>query len=252
MKGKIISLEGLECCGKSTQVPLLKDFLTQKDLSVFMAREPGGTAYGEALRALIKHPRLAIEAINSATQNHEDFVQAIPTQIDRLPMCELLLLLASRTEFVEKIIKPQVGQGTWLILDRYYDSSRAYQGGGRFHSRPDIIDIINRLHTLIVGQYKPDLTFFIDISVEEMIRRRQLEADKDAFFEKECDLNFFRRARAEFLAIAKEEAHRVVVINGEQSPEAVWQDIKTTVERRLLNYEATSGNSSHQPRTSIG
>ncbi|NCN07218.1 dTMP kinase [Candidatus Falkowbacteria bacterium] len=219
MSGLLITFEGIECSGKGKQATKLLAFLKAINREAIILREPGGTVYGEILRTVIKHPQLATKAINEVFNGHEDFPQPIDIAngFARSPYCELFMFLANRAEFIDKRVKPALASGQIVITDRLHYSTRAYQGGGRFHSEPEMIKTINHLNAIALQGILPDLVILLDISIEEMIKRRTQESDKDAFFEKTCDQDFFNRTRNEYLKIAEEEASRFRIIDGTRS-----------------------------------
>src|SRR3990167_6984659 len=217
-KGCLITFEGIECSGKGEQSSRLFAYLKQLGIPVILTREPGGTIYGEALRAILKYPELALGSLIRASADHEYFPQNIDvaSQFYRSAYCELFMFLAARAE---------LARGKVIIVDRFFDSTRAYQGGGRFFSQPEMIDTISQLNKVALQGVKPDLTFFLDITVEEMIKRRGKITDKDAHFEKTCNREFFERTRNEYLNIADDEPNRFMIINGAKSIEFIHQEI---------------------------
>lgn len=227
MQGKIFTLEAIECGGKDVQSEKLFKFFKKLHKEVILVREPGGTPYGETLRAVLKHPKIAIRAINEAFTGHEDFPQGLDLSEGfehRSPLSELFMFAAARAEFVEKIIKPARAKGKIIIVNRFYDSTTAYQGGGRFNHDPAMLNAIDCINMIATGGIVPDATLFLDISIEEMMKRRAKQTDKDAHFENTCDEKFYERVREGYLRIAKEEK-RFVPINGEQEIEMVFRDI---------------------------
>jgi len=231
MNGKIITLEGIECSGKGEQSKRLLTYFQQLGQPVVLTREPGGSVYSEALRTIIKHPQQAINGLAEVFNGHEDFPQTMATidYFSRSGYCELFMFLAARAELVSKLIKPGLLKGQIIIIDRSLDSTRAYQGGGRFNSDPQIIATINLLNEIALQGVKPDLTIFLDIAIETMIARRIKSKTKDAHFEETCDREFFARTRNEYLSIARDEPKRFRVIDGEQTIDQVWTDIRTLV-----------------------
>src|SRR5476649_624656 len=143
-----ISLEGGEAVGKSTQIERLSQRLTQMGNKVLVTREPGGTPLGESIRHLLKHA---------------------PEGRGMTPQAELLLFLASRAELVRKVIMPALDQGTWILCDRFLDSTTVYQGAGR--QLP--ADIVERVNAFAVGDYLPGLTLVLDLEPREARRRQQ-------------------------------------------------------------------------------
>lgn len=195
----LISFEGMDGCGKTTIIQMLKELLDAQGVKVKFGREPGGTAIGEALRAIL------LDSEQKATAR-----------------CELFCFEASRSEFVDKMVKPALAEGYHFIVDRLYDSTRAYQVGGRFYGNQRMRDFINYANAVAVDDVFPTRTFFLDISVATS-RKRTGHKTADNF-EKERD-DFFERVRQEYLLIAEEEPERFIVINGEQSPEEVLEDV---------------------------
>ena len=170
MKGKFIVLEGIDGCGKTTQINELskwlpKSGLIDKNATLIKTREPGGSILGREIRDMI---------LNTTKSNSPSI------------LTELLLYSADRAEHISKIILPALQNGDWIISDRFSGSTLAYQGYGREIS----IDIIKKLENIVCHNIKPDLTFFLEISPEESIRRRRnkvadrIESEGFEFLEK--------------------------------------------------------------------
>lgn len=205
-RGKLITFEGPEAGGKSTQIKYFKSQLEKHGYETLQTREPGGTQVGEAIRGILQH-----QAAGEAPS----------------PGCETLLFEAARAQIVKKIISPALSRGTYVLLDRFYDSTTAYQGYGR--GLP--IDTINALNMFATDGLKPDLTFLLDISVEDGFKRlaernrtTNTKADRIELEAKE----FHERLRRGYLEIAKSEPERVKIIDAFQSPEKVAEDIWNT------------------------
>lgn len=171
-KGAIISVEGLEGVGKTTQVKLLTEALERLGLSVKTPREPGGTAFGEEIRRLLKHSNFKI-----------------------IPVTELLLFEASRAQLVASMSE-HLESGGILVMDRFIDSTKAYQGYGRGIS----IDVIDRLNEIATGGVCPDLTFVLDLPVAESRKRLGDRGEATDNFESLED-PFFERVRVGFKEI---------------------------------------------------
>lgn len=235
MSSLLITIEGIECSGKGAQTRRLLTYFQTLNQPAILLREPGGTVYGEALRALLKHPQLAITGINQALAGHEDFPEPIDVSGDfsRSPYCELLMFVANRVEFIDKKVQPALAAGKTVITDRLHYSTRAYQGGGRFHHHSKMIAKINWLNDIAMQGIKPNIVFLLDITVEEMLRRQQQNKDKDAFFEKTCNRDFFERTRTEYLNIAQEEPNRFVVIDGTRSIDDIHEEIIELVKHKF-------------------
>jgi len=235
-RGRLISLEGIECSGKGTQIKLLTDYLRELDIPAIASHEPGGTAYGEAMRALIKHPEIALPAIFMAFQGHSDFPEATSLfkqhVCERTPEAELLMFEVARAEFSAGVIEPNLSRGVTIVCDRLHDSTTAYQGGGRMLDlQTDYRGLINRVNLFALRGLKPDLTFYLDIPVEVMLERVAKQNDeKNAHFERTCKPEFFQRVRRAYLEIAKQEPRRFIVIDGDQPPATVFKFIQPYID----------------------
>lgn len=218
MKGKFISFEGIDNCGKTTQIQKLEAYLKERSIPIIIAREPGGTALGEALRWIIKQPDAICDLFNDQLAVFPDF-KPLPYDQERTPEAETLLFLTARAEFMKHIVLPHLEKGVTVIADRLGDSTRAYQGGGRYQSRPEIIRIINTLNDFVLQGRWPDKTFFLDIPYEVMLQRSQ-GAELDAMEKRGRE--FFERTRREYHGIALENSGRVVSIDGTLSIEDIF------------------------------
>ena len=199
-KGSLFSFEGIDGCGKTTQIYGIRDDLLELGYRVEVFREPGGTALGEELRRIVLH--------------RKDF-----------PICErteVLLYVTSRAQLVHEKVLPSLEQGTIVLLDRYADSSVAYQGYGR---RLPVEEII-RLNDFAIEKRYPCKTFFIDISVEEA-ESRLSGKEKDRLEGEEQE--FFHRVRLGYLALAKRFSDRFVILEGEQPPDVLRKIILRSV-----------------------
>lgn len=192
-RGKFISLEGGEGAGKSTLLAGLRGALGRRGIDVVQTREPGGTALGEAVRAIVLDPALRGMAAEA----------------------ELLLMFASRAQLVREIIEPTLHAGQWVLCDRFADASYAYQGAGRGQPTTRIAE----LERWACAGLQPDLTLLLDLPValgRERIAGRggadRIEVEADAFFE---------RVRAAYRARAVAEPGRFCVLDASQSPDVV-------------------------------
>ena len=192
MKGRFITIEGVEGVGKSTNISYIERFLEARDIEFVSTREPGGTALAERIRDVL---------LDKAESSMD-------------PMTELLLMFAARKQHTEELIKPALERGEWVICDRYTDSSYAYQGGGRGLDSK----IISKVEKLTLGSFKPDLTIVLDLPVKKGLARAGNRGELDRF-ELESE-KFFKRVRATFLARAKTHK-RYHVINASRSLSAV-------------------------------
>lgn len=198
-KGLFITLEGIEGAGKSTQLAFLKELIDAAGVPLVITREPGGTALGEKLRALLLHS--ADNAMCADT--------------------ELLLMFAARAEHIHKVIKPALAQGQWVLSDRFTDATYAYQGGGR-----GIADArIAALEQWVQGDLRPDLTLVLDVAPQEGLRRAAKRGAADRF-ERET-VEFFERVRAYYRLLAQRAPQRVKLIDAGQPIEQVQQQLRT-------------------------
>jgi dTMP kinase len=241
MKGLLITFEGIECSGKGTQIVLLKDYLTfKKKIRFVTGREPGGTSYGEAIRALLKNPKIVMSSIFHALETNQDYpafgnlVRAMRESdfdLSRQPECEMFLFMASRAEHAQKVIRPVLERGVWFIADRLLDSSVAYQGGGRHHSDPKKIAEIDAMNRIAMDGIVPSLTLYLDIPIEVMYKRMAKESpDKNSFFEQNYRHDFFVRTREEYLHIAEREPNRFKIVDGTKPADEVAKDINKLVD----------------------
>ncbi|MFM4784411.1 dTMP kinase [Aeromonas veronii] len=201
---KFIVIEGLEGAGKSSAVRYVTDYLQRHGINrIECTREPGGTPLAERMRAIVKEvhdERLTIEA-------------------------ELLLMYASRVQLVETRIKPALADGVWVVADRHDLSSQAYQGGGR------CIDaqLIGAIKQAVLGNFKPDLTLYLDIDPALGLQRARHRGELDRIELEQ--LSFFERTRTRYLELAAKD-DSIVVIDAAQTPEQV----KAAIERALDHY----------------
>ncbi|MEO6876238.1 MAG: dTMP kinase [Opitutaceae bacterium] len=206
--GKLISFEGPEGSGKSTQISRLAARLQKAGREVVTTREPGGTEIGEQIRNIIVHNSKGDE------------------------MCaetELLLFTAARAQVVREVIAPALVRGAVVLTDRYLDSSTVYQGIGR-NLAADPVSQINRF---AVGNVMPDLTLVIDVPTEVGLARiRQRASDLPDRMERE-NIAFFKKIREGYLLLGQSMPDRVVVIDGTQTPEAIEEKIWALVKERV-------------------
>lgn len=198
-KGLFITLEGADGCGKTTQLNLLKEYLTSRGYEIVVTREPGGKGLGEKLREILL--------------NYDGEVS------DR---CEAFLYLADRAQNIDTIIKPAINLGKIVLCDRHTDSSVAYQGYGREQN----IDDINMLNELAVNGVHPDLTIVFDIDTETSMAR--VGAEKDRL--ESAGIEFHKRVRNGYLEIAKKNPQRIKVVDASQTIEDVQRDVIKIVE----------------------
>ena len=202
MKGRFITFEGGEGCGKSTQVRRLKEALEAEGHEVLLTREPGGTRLSELIRGLLKDER-------------ED------------PPCdraELLLFLAARAQLVRNVIRPALDAGTWVVSDRFSDSTFAYQGYGR--GLP--LDVLRLANDFACEGLRPDLTVLLDVDTETSrarLRKREAATNTTADRIEQAGDAFHARLRQGFLEMAAQEPNRIVTIEAFGTPDEVWEKV---------------------------
>jgi dTMP kinase len=208
-RGKLITFEGVEGAGKTTQLERAAAYLREAGVEVVVAREPGGTAVGEQVRTVLLSRENAAMA----------------------PLAELYLYLAARAQLVAQVVEPALAAGTYVLLDRYVHSTLAYQGYGLGVDLggADAADNLKKLRELCratVGDAWPDLVVVLDVDVEASFARFAGEAPDRI---EARDLAFHRRVREGFLALAAEEPERVAVVDGSLSEEAVFAAVKAVL-----------------------
>lgn len=215
-RGKFITFEGLDGCGKSTQMERLVKVLQQEGLDVMTTREPGGTAIGDRIRAVV---------LDSRTRG-------------LAPLAEVALMFASRAQQIQENILPTLDRGTWVLCDRFTDSSEAYQGAGRGLGSEAILT----LHRVLCGDLQPDLTILMDSDVSASVNRARRRNQQQKGTETTGDENrfetesraFFTRVHEKYLEIAAREPHRVALIDARPAAEITHTRIVQAVRQRLL------------------
>jgi dTMP kinase len=215
-RGKFITFEGLDGVGKSTQLENLAAYLRERGVDVITTREPGGTALGEKLRAVL---------LSSRTSGLS-------------PLAELALMFADRAQHIDEQIVPALNRGQWVLCDRFTDSSEAYQGGGRQLGS----DVVLQLHKILCRDLQPDLTILMLSDVARTVaraRRRNVEqaklmAEDENRFEKE-NRAFYERVQAAYAAIAARSPNRVATVEAAEAIAKVQKKIAAIVEERLLS-----------------
>jgi dTMP kinase len=214
MKGHFITFEGVEGCGKSTQIVLLQRYLEEAGYDAIATREPGGTPIAEAIREVLLHP--GNEAMS--------------------PAAELLLYEAARAQLVHEVIRPALSRGAVVLCDRFADSTTAYQGAGRGLPMEEVL----QLHRVATGGVWPELTFLIDLSPEEGLARARKRGRQDRIEQE--SIAFHERVREGFLQLAEQAPQRITIIDGAQSVEAVHAAVRARVD--LLLQRPDTGTSS--------
>ncbi|MEM9600130.1 MAG: dTMP kinase [Pseudomonadota bacterium] len=218
MNGQFITFEGGEGAGKTTQAKMLADALESVGIEVILTREPGGTFGAESIRKLV------LEGTDDRWSG----------------MTELLLMYAARIDHVEKLIKPALERGAWVISDRFSDSSLAYQG----YARGMGVETVRSVHEVVMQGFNPDLTLVFDMDVYLSLKRvetRAFEQDEDLSRFDKAGQNFHIKIRDAFLDIARTEPDRVKVIDADGSRAAVHARILNALTARYPQYAGKLG-----------
>ena len=202
-----ITFEGTEGCGKSTQVERLAVRLETLDIPFLLTREPGGTAIGETIKELL---------------------QFAPHGFGMTAETELLLFEASRSQLVRETINPARERGLCVISDRFFDSTTVYQGAARKLDR----DFVEKLNAFAVGDCRPDITFVLDVDLTTARSRMQRTVRRPDRMEQQ-PTEFYEQVRQGYRELAKREPDRVVLIDGNQSPDKIDNEIWSAITKRF-------------------
>lgn len=207
-----ITFEGIEGCGKTTQISLLKEYLEQKGYSVVATREPGGTQIGDSMRTILLDSR----------NTHIDI------------KTELLLYEASRAQHIKDVVRPALDKGSIVLCDRFTDATLAYQGYAQRINK----DLIERLNQFATDNITPDFTILIDCPVEIGIKRAKKRGatvnqkiNEDRFEEK--NISFHQNVRLGYLQIAECNSNRIHIVDGREDVSTVQQGIRTVVLKKI-------------------
>ncbi|MBE7080850.1 MAG: dTMP kinase [Clostridiales bacterium] len=196
-RGKFITFEGCDGCGKSTQLRLLSKYLTDNGIAHIFTREPGGGKISEAIRDIL---------LNGKNMEMTD-------------ECEALLYAASRVQHLSDRVEPALSEGKLVICDRYVDSSFAYQA----YARGLGLDFIRKINAFALEKYLPDVTIFIDLTPEAAFKRKH-GADENDRLEK-AGMEFHKRVYEGYKAVAAAEPNRVMCVDGTQTPQEIFADV---------------------------
>ena len=207
-----ITLEGIEGSGKTTQVGKIADFLENQGRKVVITREPGATAIGRSIRSVLLDP----------------------VNVKMTPVCELLLYGADRAQHIAEVIVPALSSGKIVVCDRFADATSVYQGVARG------IDfrLINSVHDIVVGNIVPDLTILFDLDPEIGLQRtfdaleQGMRPKDESRFEQE-KIQFHEKVRKGYLELAKNQAHRFLVVDASRKPDDVFEMIVSGFKRRI-------------------
>ena len=203
-KGLFITFEGIDGCGKSSQVKLLVDYLNQTGDKTIMVREPGGTKISEEIRDILLNRHL--DDISDRT--------------------EALLMTGSRSQLTYEIILPELENGFNVVADRYYDSTLAYQGGGRELN----LEWLIKLNYFATYNLEPNITFFIDIDPNEAQKRKKQEKDRI----ERAGIDLQNRVRNSYMDLAQRFKERYVTINGNSTIDRIHSDIIDEMKKKKL------------------
>lgn len=204
MRGKFITLEGIDGAGKSTHHAWLIDYLKRQGKEIVATREPGGTPLGEKLRALLLSEPMHLET-------------------------EALLMFAARREHLDKLILPALAAGKWVVSDRFTDASYAYQGGGRGLAPEKIMALEN----WVQADFQADLTIMFDLATETACERLAKTGNAPDRFEKEAQ-DFFERVRQAYLQRAAAEPGRIKVIDSAESISVIQEKLEKIIINNLF------------------
>lgn len=207
-KGYLITFEGGEACGKSTQIKKFAQYLEDNHIDFILSREPGGTEVGEKIRELLLH-----------------------SKCDMSSTVEFLLFSASRAQHYEKVVKPALDAGKVVLLDRFYDSSFVYQGYAGNLNLDDLKSVTN----FAVNGTEPDLTFLLDISYEDGMKRKQKDENLKKLDRIESKGKAYHdKVIQGYLTLAKMFDKRIVVVDASKSIDEVFEKIKTEFDKRHI------------------
>lgn len=209
MRGRFISLEGVEGVGKSTNLLYIIEYLQSRGIDVVPTREPGGSPSGERIRDLLLDPEITLS-----------------------PDAELLLMYASRAQLVKEVIKPALEAGRWVVADRFADASFAYQGGGRGLGFERVAEI----DQWVLQGFKPDCSLFLDLEVTQGMQRIAGREQKDRIEQE--SLVFFNTVRDAYHRRIESEPQRFHVIDAGQTLPAVQQAIASVLNEQIESFQA--------------
>ena len=196
-RGKFITFEGCDGCGKSTQLRMFSEYLTKNNIPHIFTREPGGGKISEAIREILLNGKNA----------------------EMTDECEALLYAASRVQHLSDRVEPALQKGELVICDRYVDSSMAYQAYGRGLG----VEFIEKINAFALEKYLPDVTIFIDLSPEAAFARKHGADENDRL--EQAGMAFHKKVYEGYKALAQENPSRVVCVDGNKKPQEIFEDI---------------------------
>ncbi len=203
-RGKFITFEGCDGCGKSTQLKMLSDYLTEQNIPHIFTREPGGGQISEQIRSILLSGK----------------------NMEMTDECEALLYAAARVQHLHDRVEPALAEGKLVICDRYVDSSLAYQAFARGLG----VDFVEKINAYALENYLPDLTVFIDLTPEAAFLRKK-GADANDRMEL-AGMAFHQRVYAGYSLLAKENPNRIASVNGEQTPDEIFREVVELLKTR--------------------
>ena len=206
MRGKFVTFEGCDGCGKSTQLKMLSEYLTKENIPHVFTREPGGSKIAEAIREILLNGKNA----------------------EMTDECEALLYAAARTQHLHDRVEPALAQGTLVICDRYVDSSLAYQA----YARGLGTEFVEKINAFAIENYSPDVTIFIDLTPEAAFQRKHGADENDRL--EQAGMEFHQRVYAGYKQLAKDYPERIVCVDGTQSPDGVFADVLKILKERIF------------------
>lgn len=204
MRGKFITFEGADGCGKSTQLKLLSEYLTKNNVEHVFTREPGGGKISEAIREILLNGKNA----------------------EMTDECEALLYAAARMQHLADRVEPALAQGKLVVCDRYVDSSLAYQA----YARGLGTDFISRINAKALEKYPPDVTVFIDLTPEDAFRRKHGADENDRL--EQAGMAFHKRVYEGYKALEKAYPQRIVAVDGKQTPQEIFSQVLRILKER--------------------
>ncbi len=203
-RGKFITFEGCDGCGKSTQLRLLSNYLTENGVAHVFTREPGGGKISEAIREILLNGKNA----------------------EMTDECEALLYAAARVQHLSDRVEPALREGKLVVCDRYVDSSLAYQA----YARGLGLDFVTKINAFALEKYAPDVTVFIDLTPEEAFLRKHGADENDRL--EQAGMQFHKRVYEGYKAVAQSYPQRVVCVNGRQTPQEIFADVLQILKER--------------------
>lgn len=203
-RGKFITFEGCDGCGKSTQLKLLSDYLAKENVPHIFTREPGGGKISEAIREILLNGKNA----------------------EMTDDCEALLYAAARMQHLADRVEPALAEGKLVVCDRYVDSSLAYQA----YARGLGVDFISQINAQALKKYRPDVTIFIDLTPEAAFLRKHGADENDRL--EQAGMAFHQRVYEGYKALAEQEPDRIVAVDGNKTPQEIFADVLQILRNR--------------------